>query len=64
MTKPNALADDKMLARLKHEQDKHGLVLGENTDEDTFHKVVKRLIDEPPAPKQKRRARRAKPHKR
>jgi hypothetical protein len=50
--------DEKVLQRIKQEQDKHGLVLEENVDEDTFHKVMQRLIEEPPAPKKKRGKRR------
>jgi hypothetical protein len=50
-----ALANTQMLARLKCEREIHGLVLDENEDEDDFHKVIKRLIDEPPAPKRGKR---------
>jgi len=46
--------DEELLARVKHEQEKRGLVLKENTDEGGFHKVMQRLIEEPPAPKRKR----------
>jgi hypothetical protein len=50
--------DEKLLARVKTEQDKRGLVLEENVDEGGFHKVMQRLIEEPPAPKKKRGKRR------
>jgi hypothetical protein len=46
--------DEKLLQRVTQEQDKHGLVLDENVDEGDFHKVIQRLIEEPPVPKQKR----------
>jgi hypothetical protein len=46
--------DEKLLQRIEQEQEKHGLVLEDNADENSFHKVMKRLIDESPAPQQKR----------
>jgi hypothetical protein len=46
--------DKEFLSRVKKEQDERGLVLEENVDESGFHKVVQRLIEEPPAPKRKR----------
>jgi hypothetical protein len=46
--------DEELLARLKREQEKRGLVLEENIDEGGFRKVIQRLIEEPPAPKRKR----------
>jgi hypothetical protein len=45
------------LARVMHEQDKYGLELKESVNADGFDKIMKRLIQEPPAPKQKRRKR-------
>jgi hypothetical protein len=47
--------DEKLFERIKEEEVKHGLVLEENGDENTFHKVMKRLIDESPAPKRSKR---------
>jgi hypothetical protein len=47
--------DEELLKRLQKERDEHGLVLENNVDERGFHKVLKRLIDEPPAPKMKKR---------
>jgi len=49
--------DEKLLTRVKDEQDERGLVLEEDVDEGGFHKVIQRLIEEPPAPKRKRRKR-------
>jgi hypothetical protein len=46
--------DEELLARVKQEQENRGLVLEKNVDERAFHKVVQRLIEEPPAPKRKR----------
>ncbi len=43
--------DEEFLARAKTEQEERGLFLEENVDEGVFRKVVKRLIEEPPAPK-------------
>jgi hypothetical protein len=50
--------DEELLARVKQEQEKRGLVLAENVDERGFHKVIQRLIEEPPAPKARKRRKR------
>jgi hypothetical protein len=46
--------DKEFLARVKQEQDERGLVFEENVDESDFHKVMQRLIEEPPVPKKQR----------
>jgi hypothetical protein len=46
--------DEELQARVKLEQDKHGLVLKEHVDGGDFHKVMQRLIEEPPVPKRER----------
>jgi hypothetical protein len=50
--------DEELLARVKQEQDKRGLVLEGNADERDFHKVMQRLIEESPAPKRKKKRKR------
>jgi hypothetical protein len=50
--------DEELLTRIQREQDKHGLELNAKIDEQAFHKVVKQLIDEPPASKQKKKRKR------
>lgn len=46
--------DEEFLARIQKEQDEHGLELKESVDRGGFDKIMKRLIEEPPAPKRKR----------
>jgi hypothetical protein len=53
--------DEELLTRVaKQAETEDGLVLDETRDPSPFHKVIKRLIETPPAPKQqgKRHARR------
>jgi hypothetical protein len=51
--------DEQLIARLQKEAEREGLEFDDTRDPGVFHKVVKRLIETPPAPKQQRRKGRA-----
>lgn len=46
--------DEEFLERVRHEQQKYGLELEDQLDEGKFQKIMKRLIEEPPNPKQRK----------
>ena len=49
--------DEELLDRMAKEAAGEGLEFNETDDRSVFHKVVKRLIETPPTPKQKLRKR-------
>jgi hypothetical protein len=46
--------DEEFLARVRKEEEKHGLVLRPEVSAAGFGQLMKRLIDKPPAPKRRK----------